>query len=139
MKASAQNISEAANLAIDEGLILEMIISEVNLNDWDKFIHYIKHQHFSEYWINGKRSNPPQAITDSLFNNSALLKITVNKIVIESHFYAKDEIELNIDPSLLKKILRAEKLLGFMDDMKQVLGKEITLRIEGAKKIIHRF
>lgn len=127
-----------------DGSLIDIYISETTLNDWLKIINYLKNS--PEYRI--------ELSVDYLYNNSkeitlednikelinerdnynSCLKIYREKIQINNHFYAIDEIEFDIDPREINNQQSLNIILDFINNLGKITKKEIFLTPENYKE-----
>jgi hypothetical protein len=121
-----------------DGTLRDAYILDTTLDDWQKFIEFIK--------VNGykykfkTREKEPSPLPDDVSTiveqeDLSLLSIFVNSIQINCHFFIIAEIELDLDPGEFLGAMQFKCLVEFLSRLSCYLQKEIRVTPENSPKI----
>lgn len=124
----------AGELAWD-GSLRDVCIPGTTLSDWARFLSDMTTWPWPiEFTRDGAACSLPQS-ADAAFAMSrdakVLLSVRVAGMSINCHFFAVDEIELDVDPRELRGQAELKALLAFMRRIGQVTNKPVLLTHEG--------
>ena len=120
-----------------DGSFRDVYILATKRSDWEKWVGHINENYHIE-WYNGKTNRTEGRVGFSVIKeywdgNSDLCstaKIFIGNIQLNAHFFTENEIENDIDPREFRSIEDHEKLIKFMADISNLLGKEVILTPE---------
>lgn len=123
----------SAELAWD-GFLRDLYVFETSEADWDAFLSALSSWPYdTSFLIDGEPSELPQsaAVAFQIRERAApLLRINVGGIAVCAHFFAPDELELDIDPREVSDPARLAALSEFMRRLGQVLNRSVVLTHE---------
>jgi hypothetical protein len=132
---------DLATLADDlapDGTLRHIYVFGTDLKDWDRVLAHIAKSYTTvEYWLDRTRySSLPRA--EAIFaiqqHFSSLLRVTLNGVIFQCHFFTPDEIEFDIDPREIDTPERLQALLEFVEGLGQSTGKTVVVTPENSPK-----
>lgn len=123
-----------------EGSLRDIYIKSVRAEDWIVLIDHLNQNYNIRYGpsIENKSINKidKEYILKYFSDETAEMEtksasIFIDKIMINLHFFSDEEIEFDIDPNEINSNTDLEIIIGFMNDMSQILNKEAILTGEG--------
>jgi len=111
---------------------IEIIIPEVNINDWQDFIDYLRStDSILEFYINGYPSTLPDWVHDVLIRvePDRCLLIRLHGINAECHFTSARNIELTVGLSEINIDKNVQMLFRLMSTAGLVLNKRVEMKI----------
>lgn len=126
-----------------DGSLRDIYVLNTDADDWDSCISYVQSRYRTEFTADNEPLPFPEGIGEvfRLRDEKALtLRIDLNGVSINTHFFTEEEIEFDIDPREVDSSSAAEDVLSFMSDLGNLLSKEVVLTPENASTIpIYRF
>jgi len=122
---------------ISDGSLRDIYIKDIDLDDWQAFIDILRSMDLElKYEVDGKVSNLTEFIKDIVLDceRSHLLRILLDEISINCHFFMSNEIELDLDPKEIDSEDKAKIIFNFMSEIGNTLKKEVTLAPENEEK-----
>ncbi|MCD0465799.1 hypothetical protein [Flavobacterium sp. ENC] len=123
-----------------EGSLRDIYIKNVTIEDWIIVIDHLNQNYSVRYGNdidNNKTNKIDKEYVLQYFSDETagmeikLASIFIDKIMINLHFFSDEEIEFDIDPKEINSNTDLEIIIGFMNDMSQILNKETILTGEG--------
>lgn len=126
-----------------DGSWRDLYILNTNKEDWIKWVKYVN-QHYIVNWYNGKTGIEENQINYDVIKGylerehdlCSSVKIFIDKIQINCHFFSESEIENDIDPREINSIEDHKKVLKYMTDLSIILNKEVILTPESEPEVI---
>jgi hypothetical protein len=121
---------QAAVLWEPDGSLRDIYFLDTGLADWRRFVEAAR-EHGASYAFNGQsRHMPPVHQVLANREGSHLLTFTVCGVVVNCHFFAPEEIELDVSPKEVKERYQHEALLRFVADLSVAIGKRALVTPE---------
>jgi hypothetical protein len=114
-----------------DGSLRDIHVLDATLDDWRALIE-VARTYPHQYSFEGEERDMPPV--DEIFRSrkgSHLLLIKAGSVRIHAHFFAPDEIELDISPKEVAGPSEHQAVLGFLEAMADRLGKQVVLSMEG--------
>ena len=126
-----------------DGSFRDLYILNTDRTDWKKWIEYVN-QNYIIKWYNGKTGREENQVDYEVINEywngnynlCSTANVFIDKIQINCHFFCDFEIENDIEPSEFNSIDDHKKLMKYMTDLSEILGKEIILTPENEQEIV---
>ncbi|MFN3195662.1 MAG: hypothetical protein ACE364_06935 [Chlorobiota bacterium] len=120
-----------------DGSLRDIYIQDTTIDDWNNLLDLLNDMYsvvfYSENSPNGIQKIDKKWVIENFKNNSGLrnyLKISIENININCHFFLVDEIEFDLDPNEINSIDDYYLLESFMKEISKLLEKQITLTEE---------
>ncbi|MFH6987668.1 hypothetical protein ACHRVW_07975 [Flavobacterium collinsii] len=119
-----------------DGSLRDIYIKNTKIEDWEILINYLNINHILQYGPPGKNKETYKIDLEYVihyFNDETgeletkIASIIIDDIIINLHFFSVDEIELDIDPKEIYSFDNYRKILGFMNQLSELLDKPVTL------------
>ena len=122
-----------------DGSLRDIYIYQADSDLWNTFIFLISNSNLNyEFWHGDRERKIPSNIKEiqSLQNSDpTILKIFIEEgIQINCHFFAEEEIEMDVDPKEISEKHRFSILVSFLMWLSQELKKSIHLTHENSPK-----
>ena len=118
----------------DLGLLLDIVVPDTRIGDWQKFIDYIRTSSLPYEYFNGERKSALPDKVDAVLAKvpemTHLLSIRISGLDANCHFFDEEEIELDVDPRQMGGP-GLHTVVGFMAQLGKLLGKDVQLSGEG--------
>jgi hypothetical protein len=111
---------------------IELVIPEVNINDWQDFIDFLRStSSILEFYINDRPLELPDRIHDVLIRvePDRCLKISLHGISAECRFASARNIQLTIDISEINRDKNVHTLFRLMSTVGLVLNKRVIMNM----------
>jgi hypothetical protein len=116
------------------GSLRDIYVRDADLRDWQKVLDFLRNARFPlDFRIDGVPTDLPLAADDvlALWERAApALFIDLEGVRMASYFFAPDEIEFDLDPRDVVRPDQADRVLGFVQDLADLLGKPVLLTPE---------
>lgn len=120
-----------AAFAVD-GSLRDIYVHSTTVDDWDRFLRAISEKPLT-YTVDGAACPLPAKASTALERvNAHLLTIKHGPLHLNCHFFAEEEIELDLDPREVTSQAAFDAVLGFMREIGTALGKRVVLTEESA-------
>ncbi|PXY46085.1 hypothetical protein [Flavobacterium hydrophilum] len=139
-----------------DGTLRDIYVENVDIEDWKILIDHLNANHIVKYGpsddnqiINKIDKNYLIQLLTDVTGKLELktVAIIIDDIIINTHFFTINEIEFDIEPEEISSVEDYEKVLSFMNEISQVLNKQLILtgenqiqfplvRIEFSKNLI---
>ncbi|OZC01612.1 hypothetical protein [Rubricoccus marinus] len=130
---------EKVQLAFEwDGSWRDIYVLDSSLDDWQRLLDFLR---TSRYNLTFKRASvePIPVHAAEAFGGPddvrPLLQIDVDGIVVNSHFFAKEEIEFDLDPREVEVSADAEAVFEFMAGIGRALSKPVILTPENMSEL----
>ena len=123
-----------------DGSLRDIYVAGTDLDDWRKFLRWITQSYPSEYQVDLQPREMPDdtaAIFEEAARASVVLMIFLGPAQINCHFFAPDELELDLDPSQLQEPDGVHLLADFLKRLANLLGREVFLTEESSPDRVH--
>jgi hypothetical protein len=122
-----------------DGSLRDIYVFATGPEDWRRLAEHVAVNYpfrFSGAWWG---QSFPESLS-SLFSSGpesvlTTLSIDVGSLILNCHFFAEDEIELDLDPAEVDTPAKLEVLFGFMRSLARALEKEVFLTPENMREI----
>ena len=127
-----------------DGGWLDIYVHGTSAQDWEKWTQLVN-QNFKIDWYNGKTEKDESKIDFSVIqdywggNNDlcSTAKVFIDdNIQVNAHFFDDEQIENDIDPREFKSIDDHNKLIEFLRELSNKLGKEVSVTPENCPEIV---
>ena len=121
-----------------DGSWRDIYVLDASLDDWQRLLDFLR---TSRYNLTFSRVSvePLPAHAAEAFGGPddvrPLLQIDVDGVVVNSHFFAEDEIEFDLDPREVEVSADAEAVFEFMGGVGRALGKPVILTPENMSEL----
>ncbi len=116
-----------------DGSLRGIYVTPASLGDWKALYSILCSYPNVEYFVDGV-AQPPPADVEQVFavwaSANPMLRIRVGESVVIFHFFARDEIECDIDPREITSQADLDSLLGFVRQMGDVTRKPVAVTPE---------
>ncbi len=120
-----------------DGSLRDIYVEDVTLEHWEKFLGFIRAGDFDlRYARDGGTARLPATAAQILGDRSCTHNLAIDLGGVEAccHFFAEDEIELDIDPRQVTSPITEEKVLKFMALLGAELGRDVILTEENLRE-----
>ena len=128
------DLTTLADFLAPDGSLRDIYVLGTGLEDWDRVLTSLTSRYTTvEYWGDGRtRSSLPKAETIFAFRQqtSPLLRVTLNGVILQCHFFTPDEIEFDFVPKEIDTPERLQALLEFVETLGQSTGKTVVVTLE---------
>lgn len=123
-----------------EGSLRDIYIKNVRAEDWIVLIDHLNQNYVVKFGSYGENKIinkiDKEYILQYFSDQTAEMEtksasIFIDKIMINLHFFSDEEIEFDIDPKEINSNSDLEAIIQFMNNMSQILKKEVILTGEG--------
>ncbi len=118
-----------------DGSLRDIHVLDASTDAWDKFLAFAKSREFGLTYTRDSAPAPlPSSAAEALADRSCahLLAVNLGDVAVHCHFFAADDIELDIDPREVTSRSAVEKVLNFMSELGTCLGQDVILTEENA-------
>ena len=128
------DLTTMADFLAPDGGLRDIYVLDTDLKDWDRVLtHIVRSYTTVEYLGDGRiPSSLPSAETIFAFREqtSPLLRVTLNGVVFQCHFFTPDEIEFDFVPHEIDSPERLQALLEFVEGLGRSTGKTVVVTPE---------
>ena len=120
-----------------DGSLRDIYIQNVTIEHWETFLSFIRDGGFGyRYARDGSAARLPPTATQILGDKSSAHNLGIDLGGVEAccHFFAEDEIELDIDPREVNSPGSEEKVLNFMALLGAALDRDVILTEENRRE-----
>ena len=126
-----------------DGSWLDIYVQDTTRADWEKWAQYVNRE-FKIDWYNGKTEKDESKIDfnvirefwDGNHDLSSTVKVFIDNIQVNAHFFDETEIENDIDPREFNSIEDHIKLIEYLKGISNTLQKEVTVTPENCPEVI---
>lgn len=119
-----------------DGSLRDIYVRNVTIEHWKTFLEFIRSSGFSyRYARDGALAELPTTAAQILGDSSAThnLAIDLGGVTACCHFFAEDEIELDIDPQEVSSPVTEQNVLKFMALLGAQLDRDVILTEENRR------
>ena len=123
-----------------DGSLPDIVVSPMTLLDWKRFLMFARTSYRTEYLVDLEPREPeddPAVIFETRQRVPVLLKVFVDHLQLNCHFFSPDGIELDLDPREVETHKDERRILAFLRELGDALGKTVLLVAEGSPDIVH--
>jgi hypothetical protein len=121
--------AEVSNIWVFDGALRDIYVTDTNLEDWRRFIALATT--FPCTYKRDGRAVQRLRLEDALSDqHDSLMRIEVGKARLHCHFFAAEEIEIDIDPREIASATEHDGVMAFVESLGQALGKPVVLTPE---------
>lgn len=114
-----------------DGSLRDIYIKKTTLTDWNRFITFVSaHEH--KYSYNGERVPLPKEAY-YIFSErdcSHFLKVFIDDIQVNCHFFLEQEIELDMNPGEVQSQAKLNTIIKFISELGDHLNRDVILTEE---------
>jgi hypothetical protein len=120
------------SFAPNDGMLLDVVVSDTSLNDWQILLDYLSAKYTCVYSENGSVVPLPRAevVFERRNKVSVSLECILMGFTVNSYFFVVNEIELDLLPNDVNSVDTAEQVFKLMEDMASILKKDVFLTPE---------
>jgi hypothetical protein len=126
-----------------DGSWRDIYVLQTSLDYNKKWTDYVNENYRIE-WFNGLTQSDEKKVDFEVIKEywngnqdlCSTAKIFIDKIQINNHFFVDNEIENDIDPREINSIEDHERVIKYMTDLSNLLGKPVILTPENDQEII---
>lgn len=123
-----------------DGSLRDIYVLGANLADWQVLFEYVQEQGLPFTSPLGSRHASLPDDVGELFGRGpeserTSLSIHLHGMILNTHFFVADEIELDLDPREVKGAREFAHLLGFLRDLARLVGKQVCLTPENLENL----
>ena len=125
----------AADLTMDEGALLDILILDTSLEDWQRVLDAVRDwTPAPALTLGGEPMDLPERV-EEIFrrsqdqDESALLSLVVGGGAFNCHFFWEGEIEFDLDPKEVTEPAHLDALISFMSLLGDTTGKPVLLTV----------
>ncbi len=122
-----------------DGSLRDIYVQSVTIEDWERFLNFVRSGGFSLRYFRDQGVAPlPSSAAQILRDRSCTHNLVINlgKVEICCHFFAEDEIELDIDPREVTSDISKDRVLDFMARLGANLGRDVILTEENSPESV---
>ena len=122
-----------------DGSLRDIYVDGTSEKEWDAFLSFLRERGYSlSYSRDGEDASMPSHASEALHDASCahLLAIDVSGVTVNCHFFAADEIELDVAPQDIATQEALDGLLDFMRGIGDHLQKDVTLTEESSPEFV---
>ena len=116
-----------------DGSWLDIYVMDTSVEDWNRFLSFLHGGLTLNFLREGEKTDLPLEWTEELVEVGHLLELTIGKTIFSCVHFDLFEIELFIDPREFRSADDYEKLLDFMMQMGNAIGKTVFLGGESSR------
>lgn len=122
-----------------DGSLRDIYAFDTGLEDWRRMADYVARNYAFRFQGGWAEQRFPEDLR-SLFptgpeSDLTSLSIEVGRVMLNCHFFAEDEIELDLDPAEVDDATKLDALFKFMRGLAGALEKEVVLTPENMREI----
>jgi hypothetical protein len=121
-----------------DGSLRDIYVQDTTVDDWDLFLEAVSCLQTATFVDGDPYPLPTQAseIFERSGETSFLLKIILGQVKMNCHFFTKEEIELDIDPSEVTAQAELDAIVEVLAIVGSALGKDVILTDENVSTSI---
>lgn len=122
-----------------DGSLRDIYVRNVTMEHWETFLDLIRSSDFGyRYTRDGSTARLPSTAAQILGDSSAThnLAIELGGVTACCHFFAEDEIELDIDPREVRSPIVERQVLKFMALLGAELDRDVILTEENLRDAV---
>ncbi len=120
-----------------DGSLRDIYVLDTNVLHWQHLLAFFRSGVYKySCTINCEQAALPLSageMFDAAYELRPLLSVNVGAAILNCHFFTKEEIEFDLDPSEIQSESQAEEVFAFMRQIGQILYKEVVLTPENAQ------
>lgn len=126
-----------------DGALRDIYIENINIEDWKVLMDYLNLNYIIKYGPTGENQIINKLNKEYLIQmlndetgkmECKTVSIIIDGIIINNHFFSVNEIEFDIDPREINSFEDYIKVINFMNQISQILGKPLILTGENQKE-----
>jgi hypothetical protein len=122
-----------------DGSLRDVYVFATGPEDWRRLADYVAANYPYRFKGAWSRQTFPENL-GSLFPNGpdgehTTLSVEVGGLIVNSHFFDQDEIELDLDPAEVDTPAKLDALFKFMGGLASALEKEVLLTPENTREV----
>jgi hypothetical protein len=119
-----------------DGALRDIHVFDTTLADWQRFLDFVESQNLGATFIRGDDVLKPPLMANQLFSRGpddleAWMSFRLEGMDYNCHFFAAQEIEIDVDPRQIEDPSALDSLLDFMVSLGRYLKKDVLLTHEG--------
>lgn len=122
-----------------DGSLRDIVVPGTDEDDWDPLLDLVARLQAAGEAVVRTEPTPLPVRAPAIFamarERHVLLAITLGRIDLNAHFFAPEEIELDLDPGQFVAPADLDVLRGFMRRLGQALRRPVLLTPEGAHEV----
>jgi hypothetical protein len=118
----------------DYGALHDILIYGTTMEDWRKLYGVLRATYRLEYLVDTLPQPLPATAEEPYATRSTaspILRFSVGRIVVISHFFTADEIDFDFDPQDVNSQVELDELLGFLRLIGDTVNKKVAVAHEG--------
>ncbi len=126
---------DCQNAFHNDGSLRDIYIHDVTTEHWEKFLNFVRSSGFGLcYFRNGEKAQLRSTAAQLLGDRSCSHNMAIDLGGVEAccHFFAQDEIELDIDPREVNSATTEKRVLDFMERLGANLDRDVILTEENS-------
>ncbi|MCA0869961.1 hypothetical protein LCL97_03950 [Seohaeicola saemankumensis] len=122
-----------------DGSLRDIYVLNTSVSDWNRLLQLTPDLGGFAYFCDGEEAPLP---TDANllfgdFNHSHLLRFSLGRPTINTHFFVEDEIEFDLDPSEITSQSDLDLVLDFFARIGRGIGRDIRITPENASDVVY--
>lgn len=119
-----------------DGGLRDVYVVGTDVNDWDRLLDLVRSSGWPcSYTADGVQDPIPESAQRAFDDGGRAknLSFDLGSIQVNGHFFAPEEIELDLDPRQVQSQEALDRVLSFVEDLGGCLGKEVILTEENSQ------
>jgi hypothetical protein len=117
-----------------DGGLRDIYVHSTTMEHWRALYETLRIAHHLEYSVDGTPQSLPVSVDEAFAarsTSSNAIRFRVGSALVVCHFFATDEIEMDIDPREVASQAALDELLGLLRLVGDTLGTPVGLTYEG--------
>jgi hypothetical protein len=141
---STDDYAEIVERLKPDGALRDLLVLETTIDDWQCLVDFIRTLKVQIVYKEGDITLPPPMSAQDCFGSepdrpTRLMSFQIAGMDLNCHFFAVDQIELDIDPRQIDGLLAVDSLLDFMCTLGRRLRNDVLLADEGSNSAAYPF
>jgi len=115
-----------------DGSLRDIYVQNTGIQDWQVLLNFLPTSKYKFQFLVGGEQQPLPNQVEDIFHQlqPVLLCIDQEHLALNSHFFAREEIDFDLNPSRINTDQQLTRLIDFIYDLGQLLQKEVILTPE---------
>lgn len=126
-----------------DGSLRDIYALQTSVDDNKKWTEYVN-KNYPLKWYNNLKQTEEDKIDFNIIklfwegnlNLCSTVKVLINKVQINNHFFAPNEVENDVDPREVNSLDDHKNIINYMTDLSNLLNKPVILTPENEQETI---
>jgi hypothetical protein len=116
-----------------DGTLRDIYVFGTSLEDWDRFLRFARRSYPTEFLVGlepREMPDDPVSIFEEREHDPVLLRVFVDGVQLNCHFFWTEEIELDLDPAEVRTPEDGRRVLQFLKQLGDAINRPVVMTPE---------